>query len=144
MCGCLLHILYWAPGLQPRHVPRLGIEPATLWFTAHAQSTEVDQPGLAESSAQGFTRVQSKGQLGMQYHLGVRILHQGHSGQLRSTPCSSRDEDSVLLLAVAGTAVSSKKPSQPRHTATSQHGSFFKYSRRTPLQSASSEPYNLT
>ena len=34
------------PGLQPRHVPWLGIEPATLWFTARAQSTELHQPGL--------------------------------------------------------------------------------------------------
>ena len=32
MCGCLSHILYWEPGLQPRHVPWLGIELATLWF----------------------------------------------------------------------------------------------------------------
>ena len=29
---CLLHTPYWGPGLQPRHVPWLGIEPATLWF----------------------------------------------------------------------------------------------------------------
>ena len=34
------------PGLQPRHVPWLGIEPAILWFTARAQSTELHQPGL--------------------------------------------------------------------------------------------------
>ena len=33
MCGCLLHVPYWGPGLQPRHVPWLEIEPATLWFT---------------------------------------------------------------------------------------------------------------
>ena len=33
MCGCLAHALYWGPGLQPRHVPQPGIEPATLWFT---------------------------------------------------------------------------------------------------------------
>ena len=32
MCGCLLHALNWGPDLQPRHVPPLGIEPATLWF----------------------------------------------------------------------------------------------------------------
>ena len=32
MCGCLLHTPYQGPGLQPRHVPWLGIEPATLWF----------------------------------------------------------------------------------------------------------------
>ena len=33
MCGCLLSAPYWPPGLQPRHMPWLGIEPATLWFT---------------------------------------------------------------------------------------------------------------
>ena len=32
MCGCLSHTPYWGPGLQPRPVLRLGIEPATLWF----------------------------------------------------------------------------------------------------------------
>ena len=32
MCGCLLSALYWGPGLKPRHVPWLGIEPETLWF----------------------------------------------------------------------------------------------------------------
>ena len=32
MCGCLLCAPYWGPGPQPRHVPWLGIEPATLWF----------------------------------------------------------------------------------------------------------------
>ena len=45
MCGCLSHGPYWGPGQQPRHVPWLGIEPATLWFAAHAQSTELHQPG---------------------------------------------------------------------------------------------------
>ena len=33
------------PGPKPRHVPQLGIELATLWFTARAQSTELHQPG---------------------------------------------------------------------------------------------------
>ena len=32
MCGCLSSAPYWGPGLQPRHVPWLGIELATLWF----------------------------------------------------------------------------------------------------------------
>ena len=45
MCGCLSHGLHWGPGLQPRHVLWLGIEPVTLWITAHAQSTELHQPG---------------------------------------------------------------------------------------------------
>ena len=26
MCGCLLSTPYWGPGLQPRHVPQLGIK----------------------------------------------------------------------------------------------------------------------
>ena len=33
MCGCLPHAPYWGPGLQPRHVPWLGIEPAAPWST---------------------------------------------------------------------------------------------------------------
>ena len=32
MCGCLLCVPSWGPSPQPRPVPRLGIEPATLWF----------------------------------------------------------------------------------------------------------------
>ena len=32
MCGCLSHTPYWGPGPQYRHVPSLGMEPATLWF----------------------------------------------------------------------------------------------------------------
>ena len=33
MYGCLLHAPHWGPGLQPRHVSWLGMEPVTLWFT---------------------------------------------------------------------------------------------------------------
>ena len=32
MCGCFSCTPYWGPGLKPRHVPWLGIKPATLWF----------------------------------------------------------------------------------------------------------------
>ena len=32
MCGCLQCTPYWGPDPQPRHVPWLGIQPATLWF----------------------------------------------------------------------------------------------------------------
>ena len=32
MCGCLLLAPYWGPGLQPKHVPWLGIKPVTLCF----------------------------------------------------------------------------------------------------------------
>ena len=46
MSGCLSHGPHWEPGLQPRHVTRLGIELATLWFAAQTQSTELHQPGL--------------------------------------------------------------------------------------------------
>ena len=46
MCTCLSHGPHWGPGPQPRHVPWLGIELETLCFTAHAQSTELHQPGL--------------------------------------------------------------------------------------------------
>ena len=33
LCGCLLNTPYWGPSPQSRHVPWLGIEPATRWFT---------------------------------------------------------------------------------------------------------------
>ena len=46
MCGCLLCTLYWEPDPQPRHVPWLGIELATLWFTACAPFSELHWPGL--------------------------------------------------------------------------------------------------
>ena len=32
MYGCVLCAPYWGVGLQPRHVPWLGIKPATPWF----------------------------------------------------------------------------------------------------------------
>ena len=32
MCGWLLCVPYWGLGLQPRHVPWLGIKLMTLWF----------------------------------------------------------------------------------------------------------------
>ena len=33
MCDCLPSAPYWGPGLQPRHVPRLGIKMVALCFT---------------------------------------------------------------------------------------------------------------
>ena len=33
LIGCLLHTPNWGLGTQPRHVPRLGIEPVTFWVT---------------------------------------------------------------------------------------------------------------
>ena len=45
MCGCLSHAPHLGPGLQHSHVPRLGIEPATLGWQASIQSTEPHQPG---------------------------------------------------------------------------------------------------
>ena len=38
---------HWGPGLQPRFVPRPGIQPANLWFAGYTQSTEPHQPGLS-------------------------------------------------------------------------------------------------
>ena len=43
--GCLSCASHQGPGLQPRQVPWLGIEPETLWFAACAQSTALHQPG---------------------------------------------------------------------------------------------------
>ena len=45
----LSHAPNWGPGVQPRHVPWLEIEPVTFWFSgrqASTQSTEPYQPGL--------------------------------------------------------------------------------------------------
>ena len=45
-CVVASHVApHWGPGLQPRHMSRLRVEPATLWFAAHAQSTKPHQPG---------------------------------------------------------------------------------------------------
>ena len=46
MCGCLLQSPYWGPGLQPKHVPWLGIELVTLWFAGWHSPTEPYQPGI--------------------------------------------------------------------------------------------------
>ena len=54
MCGWFSCVPYWGLGPQPRHVPWLGIEPATLWFTACAQSTELHQPVLYPSFLTGY------------------------------------------------------------------------------------------
>ena len=45
MCGCVSCTLSWGPGLQPRHVPWLGIKPATHWFTFQ-HSIHWATPGL--------------------------------------------------------------------------------------------------
>ena len=44
--GSFSHAPYWGPGQQPRHMPWLGTELVTFWFTGWAQSTEPHQPGL--------------------------------------------------------------------------------------------------
>ena len=49
MCGCLSHTPYWGHGLQLRHVPWLGIKPATLWF-AGWHSIHRPTPARASSS----------------------------------------------------------------------------------------------
>ena len=70
MCGCL----YWGPGLQPSHVPWLGIKWATLWSAAHAQSTELHQSGLLQSvsSCEGLRR---KGKVSIGSGLMINIIH---------------------------------------------------------------------
>ena len=46
MCGCLSCAPSQGPGLQPRHVPWLGIEPATLWLAGPC-SIHWDTPARA-------------------------------------------------------------------------------------------------
>ena len=73
--------LHWGPGPQPRHVPWLGIELATLWFAAWAQSTELCQPGITlffyylKFSFSAFTRAQI-----------LVIFYLTHPGSKISTP----------------------------------------------------------
>ena len=45
--GCLSHASYQGPGLQLRHMPPLGIEPATFYFSSRTgtQATEPQEPG---------------------------------------------------------------------------------------------------
>ena len=35
LTSCLSHIPNWGPGPRPRHVPQLGIDPATPWLAGH-------------------------------------------------------------------------------------------------------------
>ena len=54
MCGCLSCAPYWGPGLQPRHVPRLGFDPKILDLQAGSQSTEPHQPGIKLTLTDSF------------------------------------------------------------------------------------------
>ena len=56
MCGCFSHAPHWRPGLQPRHVSRLGIEPATLWF-AGRHSVHWATPARAKFSFLPFSKI---------------------------------------------------------------------------------------
>ena len=56
MCGCLWHAPYWGPGLQPRHVPWLGIQPATHWFV-YPHSMHWATPGRAPSRVKSFKEI---------------------------------------------------------------------------------------
>ena len=44
------------PGQQPRHVPSLGIELATLWFAALTQSPEPDRQGSKSFLVLGYIK----------------------------------------------------------------------------------------
>ena len=46
MCGCLAHTPNWGSGLQPRHVPWLGIELKPLWFSGQHSIHWPHQPVL--------------------------------------------------------------------------------------------------
>ena len=43
--GCLSHAPYWVPGLQPRHVPWLGIKLAILRFVGRCPAHRTHYPG---------------------------------------------------------------------------------------------------
>ena len=49
MCGFISHDPHWRPGPQPKHVPWLGIELATLWFAGPCSILlSYNQPRLGE------------------------------------------------------------------------------------------------
>ena len=61
MCGCLSHAPNWGPGLQPRHVPWLGIEPATPcfagWHSIHwATPTRTKTPHSSDEEMEAARR----------------------------------------------------------------------------------------
>ena len=66
----------WAPGLQPRHVPWLGIEPATLWFTGQHSvhwATPARAAVLFRIALQDTYQSQTLSVFGTSYYL---FLHQ--------------------------------------------------------------------
>ena len=63
MCGCLSHAPYCGPGLQPRHMPGLGINQGPFGLQAGTFCTEPHQPGQEYSILNGnkwFNRKREK------------------------------------------------------------------------------------
>ena len=90
MCVCLSYTLYWGPGPQPRHVPWLGIEPATLWFAGwHLQNLTYSNFTKSENPSSFVSRfpvmlesvpiVRSVGSLA--WHLWFCDEHRGGSSE---------------------------------------------------------------
>ena len=84
-------------GLQPRHVPWLGIESATLWLEAGAQSTEPHQPGLfCKSCLRNFSQSESLKEILLYHLLKLKVLLfaldlSSAWKQLLSVVCGGRD-----------------------------------------------------
>ena len=51
---CLLNTPNWGPGPQPRHVPGLGIELATLWLALRQALSPLSHTGQDEVSDQSL------------------------------------------------------------------------------------------
>ena len=90
LCGCLSCVPYWGPGLQPRHMSWLGIEPMTLWFTGQC-SIHWATPTRAECTilystlfTYGCCVVTIQGQAGSWYSCTQKNIHRavGMSGML--------------------------------------------------------------
>ena len=59
MSGCLSCATNWGPGPQPRHMPLLGIEPMTLWFTGwHSIHWAITSQGSLVDSLCALTEVE--------------------------------------------------------------------------------------
>ena len=89
VCGCVSLGPHWRPGLQPRHLPWLGGEPETLWFTDHAHSTELHQPGLWMFFKSGYPYV-------CPLHFVLSLAYDSYPLALIPVPSPTRNTSSIF------------------------------------------------
>ena len=74
MYGCLSRGPYWGPGLQPRPVPQLGVQPVPSRFAAHAQSSEPQQPALVSGFSEEVLGAPTEIAPGLQATPGAAVV----------------------------------------------------------------------